>query len=56
MDDVEAKDRNVAMVFQSYALYPHMSVRKNIEFPLRTRKVGGGARKLMPGSRGHPRA
>ena len=27
------------MVFQSYALYPHMTVRKNIEFPLRTRKV-----------------
>jgi multiple sugar transport system ATP-binding protein len=39
VDDVEAKDRNVAMVFQSYALYPHMSVRKNIEFPLRTRKI-----------------
>jgi multiple sugar transport system ATP-binding protein len=39
VDDVEAKDRNVAMVFQSYALYPHMSVRKNIEFPLQTRKV-----------------
>jgi multiple sugar transport system ATP-binding protein len=39
VDDVEAKDRNIAMVFQSYALYPHMSVRKNIEFPLRTRKV-----------------
>jgi ABC-type sugar transport system ATPase subunit len=39
VDDVEAKDRNVAMVFQSYALYPHMTVRKNIEFPLQTRKV-----------------
>src|SRR4051812_11920845 len=39
VDDIEAKDRNVAMVFQSYALYPHMSVQKNIEFPLRTRKV-----------------
>jgi multiple sugar transport system ATP-binding protein len=39
VNDVEAKDRDVAMVFQSYALYPHMSVRKNIEFPLRTRKV-----------------
>jgi multiple sugar transport system ATP-binding protein len=37
VDDVESKDRNVAMVFQSYALYPHMTVRKNIEFPLRTR-------------------
>ena len=39
VNDVEAKDRDVAMVFQSYALYPHMTVRKNIEFPLRSRKV-----------------
>jgi multiple sugar transport system ATP-binding protein len=39
VNDVEAKDRDIAMVFQSYALYPHMSVRKNIEFPLRSRKV-----------------
>jgi multiple sugar transport system ATP-binding protein len=39
VDDIEAKDRNIAMVFQTYALYPHMTVRKNIEFPLRTRKV-----------------
>jgi multiple sugar transport system ATP-binding protein len=31
--------RNVAMVFQSYALYPHMTVRENIRFPLRMRKV-----------------
>jgi multiple sugar transport system ATP-binding protein len=37
--NVEAKDRDVAMVFQSYALYPHMSVRRNIEFPLRSRRV-----------------
>ncbi len=37
--DVEAKDRDVAMVFQSYALYPHMTVAKNIEFPLRARHV-----------------
>src|SRR5262245_15269958 len=29
--------RDVAMVFQSYALYPHMTVRQNIEFPLRMR-------------------
>jgi multiple sugar transport system ATP-binding protein len=47
VDDVEAKDRNVAMVFQSYALYPHMSVRKNIEFPLRTRKVGKDEREKL---------
>jgi len=39
VNDVEAKDRDVAMVFQSYALYPHMSVRRNIEFPLRSRNV-----------------
>jgi multiple sugar transport system ATP-binding protein len=32
--------RNVAMVFQSYALYPHMTVRENIAFPLRMRGVG----------------
>ncbi len=37
--DVEAKDRDVAMVFQSYALYPHMTVQRNIEFPLRARRV-----------------
>jgi multiple sugar transport system ATP-binding protein len=41
---VEAKDRDVAMVFQSYALYPHMTVRRNIEFPLRSRKVGAAER------------
>ena len=39
VSDVEAKDRDIAMVFQSYALYPHMTVRKNVEFPLRSRKV-----------------
>ncbi len=32
---VEARDRNVGVVFQSYALYPHMTVRKNIMYPLR---------------------
>ncbi|HMG43995.1 MAG TPA: ABC transporter ATP-binding protein [Acidimicrobiales bacterium] len=37
--EVAAIDRDIAMVFQSYALYPHMSVRRNIEFPLRSRKV-----------------
>ena len=35
--------RNIAMVFQSYALYPHMTVFKNIAFPLRTRGVGKAA-------------
>ena len=33
MNDVEPKDRDIAMVFQSYALYPHMTVRENMEFP-----------------------
>ncbi|ELZ28518.1 ABC transporter [Halogeometricum pallidum JCM 14848] len=33
--DQRARERNVAMVFQNYALYPHMTVRKNIGFPLR---------------------
>jgi ABC-type sugar transport system ATPase subunit len=38
VNDVEAKDRNVSMVFQSYALYPHMTVAKNIDSPLVARK------------------
>jgi multiple sugar transport system ATP-binding protein len=39
VNDVEPKDRNIAMVFQSYALYPHMSVRDNLGFGLKMRKV-----------------
>jgi multiple sugar transport system ATP-binding protein len=39
VNDVNPKDRDVAMVFQSYALYPHLTVAKNIEFPLRQRGV-----------------
>jgi len=35
IDGLEPKDRNIAMVFQSYALYPSMSVEKNMAFPLR---------------------
>ena len=38
-NDVEPKDRDIAMVFQSYALYPHMTVRENMEFPLKLKKV-----------------
>ena len=37
VNDVPAKDRDIAMVFQSYALYPHMSVRDNLAFGLRRR-------------------
>lgn len=39
VNDVEPKDRDIAMVFQSYALYPHMTVRGNMEFPLKLRKL-----------------
>lgn len=38
IDDVATWDRNVAMVFQNYSLYPHMKVWDNIAFPLKTRK------------------
>ncbi len=39
MNDVPSKDRDIAMVFQNYALYPHMTVASNIGFPLKLRKV-----------------
>ncbi len=39
VNDVEPKDRNIGMVFQSYALYPHLSVRDNMAFPLKQQKM-----------------
>src|ERR1700716_1401202 len=39
VNDLAPKDRDVAMVFQSYALYPHMTVRENLEFGLKMRGV-----------------
>jgi inositol-phosphate transport system ATP-binding protein len=39
VNEVEARDRNVGIVFQSYALYPHMSVLQNVMFPLKFKKV-----------------
>ena len=39
MNDVAPKDRDIAMVFQNYALYPHMTVYENMAFPLKLRKV-----------------
>jgi multiple sugar transport system ATP-binding protein len=39
VNDVDSKDRDIAMVFQSYALYPHMNVRDNMGFSLRLRKA-----------------
>ncbi len=39
VNDVAPKDRDISMVFQNYALYPHMTVRQNLEFPLKLRKL-----------------
>jgi multiple sugar transport system ATP-binding protein len=38
-NDIDPKDRNMAMVFQSYAIYPHMTVRENLAFPLKIKHV-----------------
>jgi multiple sugar transport system ATP-binding protein len=39
VNDLDSKDRDIAMVFQSYALYPHMTVRENMGFSLKLRKA-----------------
>jgi multiple sugar transport system ATP-binding protein len=39
VNDLDSKDRDIAMVFQSYALYPHMTVRENMAFSLKLRKA-----------------
>ena len=39
VNDLEPKDRDVSMVFQSYGLYPHLNVYENIRFPLKVRKI-----------------
>jgi len=39
VNDLDPRERNMAMVFQSYALYPHMSVRENLAFPLRLARL-----------------
>ena len=44
VNNLEPKERNIAMVFQNYAIYPHMSVRKNIGFGLRTSKLSKPAK------------
>jgi multiple sugar transport system ATP-binding protein len=43
VNDLESKDRDIAMVFQSYALYPHMTVGENMGFSLRLRKADAAA-------------
>ena len=40
VNEVEPKERDVALVFQNYALYPHMTAEQNIAFPLKMRRVG----------------
>ena len=45
VNDLEPKDRDVAMVFQSYALYPNMNVYENIRFPLRVRGIDAASHK-----------
>jgi multiple sugar transport system ATP-binding protein len=42
VNDLPPKERDIAMVFQSYALYPHMSVRENMDFGLRLKKMERG--------------
>ena len=49
VDEIDAKDRDIAMVFQTYALYPHLSARQNIEFPLRSRGLDREARAAAVG-------
>ena len=39
VNDLSPKDRDIAMVFQNYALYPHLTVRDNIAFPLKIAKM-----------------
>jgi multiple sugar transport system ATP-binding protein len=46
VNEVAPRDRDVAMVFQSYALYPHMTVEDNIAYPLRVRRI---SRSEIPG-------
>jgi len=44
INDLDPRDRNMAMVFQSYAIYPHMTVRENLAFPLKLAKISADER------------
>lgn len=39
INNMNARDRNIAMVFQNYALFPHLTVYENISFPLKINKL-----------------
>ena len=55
VNNVAPKDRDIAMVFQSYALYPHMSVYDNMAFGLKLRKVRKAEiKQRVAGGRAHP--
>lgn len=45
---LQPRERDVAMVFQNYALYPHLTVRENIAFPLRASKTPAPRRSRVP--------
>ena len=47
VNQLSPRERNIAMVFQNYALYPHMSVRDNITFGLRRMKIAPAAMKIV---------
>ena len=51
VNDVAPKDRDIAMVFQNYALYPHMTVYDNMAFGLKLRKTPKGRSRPHPGHR-----
>ena len=52
VNEVPPRDRDIAMVFQSYALYPHMSVRDNLAFGLRLRGVNPSSIDAQPQAKG----
>ena len=56
VNDISPKDRDIAMVFQNYALYPHMTVDQNLAFGLKLRKLHEGRdRRRVQRGRGDPR-
>ena len=55
MNDVAPKDRDIAMVFQNYALYPHMTVYENMAFALKLRKAESAFRRTETESSDRPR-